>query len=466
VSASSLTIPCLDQLADLALWEAELVADPVVVESALMARLRSVPDRRAQRGLRHPLLVILVLAACATLVVGGDSVAAIWQWAARSPQDKLARIGARCDPLTGRFEVPSERTFRRVLADLDTDALDGATCGYAADVVRGTAPLPEVPRTPSPVEREERRAVQRAAEHPAPPGLLPAAAADGKALRGARTEQGRVFLVGAIGHESGVVLGQRQVAEKRGAGSAARDLPASLDVSGMVLTLDALHTTKKTARLITDELHAHYVLITKGNQPLARAAAQALLTGPDADWVETTHVDEDRGHGRTERRTIRTAPADDTLFPARPRSSARAATAETSTAPGPPKRSSSASPACPPSSPAPPTSTTTSAGTGRWKTGSTGSETSPSTRTTPRSEPVARPESWPVSATWASVRSAWQDEPTSPTPAAISSTTTTPSPSTASDQPLRSRTQWNNAGAVQEAGDALPARRLGEESNA
>jgi predicted transposase YbfD/YdcC len=169
--------------------------------------------------------------------------------------------------------------------------------------------------TPGPVEREERRAVQRAAEHPAPPGLLPAAAADGKALRGARTEQGRVFLVGAIGHESGVVLGQRQVADKRGEGSAARDLLASLDVSGMVLTLDALHTTKKTARLITDELHAHYVLITKGNQPLARAAAQALLTGPDADWVETTHVDEDRGHGRTERRTIRTAPADDTLFP-------------------------------------------------------------------------------------------------------------------------------------------------------
>lgn len=315
MSASSSTMPCLDQLADLALWEAELAADPVAVESALMARLRSVPDRRARRGLRHPLLVILVLAACATLVVGGDSVAALWQWAARAPQDTLARIGARRDPLTGRFEVPSERTFRRVLADLDTDALDGATCGYAADVVRGTAPLPDIARTPGPVEREERRAAQRAAEHPTPSGLLPAAAADGKALRGARTEQGRVFLVGAIGHESGVVLGQRQVADKRGEGLAARELLASLEVSGMVLTMDALHTTKRTARLITDELHAHYVLILKGNQPLARAVAQALLAGPDADWTQTTHTGEDRGHGRVERRTIRTAPADDTVFP-------------------------------------------------------------------------------------------------------------------------------------------------------
>jgi hypothetical protein len=49
--------------------------------SSLVSRLEQVPDRRARRGLRHPLLVILVLTACATLVVGNDSVAAIWQWA-------------------------------------------------------------------------------------------------------------------------------------------------------------------------------------------------------------------------------------------------------------------------------------------------------------------------------------------------------------------------------------------------
>jgi hypothetical protein len=57
------TIPCLDQLADLARWEAELAANPVAVESALMARLRSVPDRRTQRGLRHPLLALFLQAA-------------------------------------------------------------------------------------------------------------------------------------------------------------------------------------------------------------------------------------------------------------------------------------------------------------------------------------------------------------------------------------------------------------------
>ncbi|MEU7909414.1 hypothetical protein AB0B58_42115, partial [Actinoplanes sp. NPDC049118] len=53
----------------------------------------------------------------------------------------------RRNPLTGRYLVPSERTFRRVLAAVDGDALDTATCGYAADVVR-VAPRPR--RSPPP----------------------------------------------------------------------------------------------------------------------------------------------------------------------------------------------------------------------------------------------------------------------------------------------------------------------------
>jgi hypothetical protein len=124
VSSSSPISPVVDHLADLALWEAELaansvVADPLPMASSLLDRLRQVPDPRRLRGLRHPLLVILVLTACATLVVGNDSVTAIRQWAAGTPQDVLHRIGARFNPLLGRYTVPSERTFRRVLAGLD-----------------------------------------------------------------------------------------------------------------------------------------------------------------------------------------------------------------------------------------------------------------------------------------------------------------------------------------------------------
>jgi len=261
------------------------------------------------------LLVILVLTACATLVVGNDSVTAIRQWAAGTPQDVLHRLGARFNPFRGRYTVPSERTFRRVLAGLDGDALDTATCGYAADVVTGNAPAPVIAATEEPVEREQRRAARRAVTHPAPAGLLPAAAVDGKLLHGTRTPTGQVFLVAAITHHRAVILGQRQVPDKRGENTVIADLLTPLDVAGMMLTLDALHTTKKTARLITGPLNAHYLLILKGNQPLTHQAAQALLTGTDTEFADSMSVDDDRGHGRTERRTLRVAPCDDRLFP-------------------------------------------------------------------------------------------------------------------------------------------------------
>ncbi|MFV2024337.1 ISAs1 family transposase [Micromonospora sp. LOL_028] len=321
MTSSSLIDPVVDHLADMALWEAELAedvaaADPLQVVSPLVTRLAQVPDPRRLRGLRHPLLVILVLTACATLVAGNDSLAAIRQWAARTPQDVPHRLGARRNPLTGRYLVPSERTFRRVLAAVDGDALDTATCGYAADIVRGDAPVPQIPAAADePVEREQRRAVTRAVTHPAPAGLLPAVAVDGKLLHGTRTTSGQVFLAAAVTHDTGAVLGQRQVADKRGETTVTEDLLAPLDVAGLLLTLDALHTTKKTARLITGPLHAHYLLILKRNQPLALQAAQALLSGNDIEFADQTDIDSDRGHGRTERRTIRVAPCDDSLFP-------------------------------------------------------------------------------------------------------------------------------------------------------
>jgi hypothetical protein len=136
VSASSPAIPFLEQFADLALWEAELVADQVAVESALMAGLRSMPDRRAQRGLRHPLLAILVLAACTTLVVGG-----IWAVVGTVAPGQACPHPCHREPLTGRFEVSSEPTFGRVPADLDTDALGVR--------LRGGRHNPDSPRDPA-----------------------------------------------------------------------------------------------------------------------------------------------------------------------------------------------------------------------------------------------------------------------------------------------------------------------------
>ena len=128
--------------------------------------------------------------------------------AAGCPAPSRGPIPAVARPVHGaqRTHVPG------VLAGLDGDALDSAICGYAADVVRGDAPTPLIGAVDDePTEREQRRAATRAVTHPAPAGLLPAAAIDGKLLHGSRTPTGQVFLVAAVTHHSAVILGQRQV---------------------------------------------------------------------------------------------------------------------------------------------------------------------------------------------------------------------------------------------------------------
>jgi len=79
-------------------------------------------------------------------------------------------------------------------------------------------------------------------------------------------------------------------------------------VGGCVFTMDAAHTVRAHARLITSELPAHYVMIVKQN-------TKALYDKIDAlDWANASiaHETLDIGHGRRDKRTLRVrdAPAD------------------------------------------------------------------------------------------------------------------------------------------------------------
>lgn len=72
-----------------------------------------------------------------------------------------------------------------------------------------------------------------------------------------------------------------------------------LDLTGMVLTLDALHTQTQTAQQIIDA-GGHYVLTVKNNNPTLRAALE------DLPWKDVP-IDPATcfGHGRRETRTTR-----------------------------------------------------------------------------------------------------------------------------------------------------------------
>jgi hypothetical protein len=97
----------------------------------LLAYLASVPDQRAPRGCRHPLIAILAVAAAAVLA-GACSMTAIAEWAAEAPQPIRAALGARRDA-PGHYSVPTETTIRRTLGCLDPQALATAIGAWLCD---------------------------------------------------------------------------------------------------------------------------------------------------------------------------------------------------------------------------------------------------------------------------------------------------------------------------------------------
>jgi predicted transposase YbfD/YdcC len=77
----------------------------------------------------------------------------------------------------------------------------------------------------------------------------------------------------------------------------------------MVITLDALHAQQDAARLITQDHRSHYIMFVKANQPSLLAQVTAALAGTDTQFAGASWSQEGKGHGRRERRSIRTAPA-------------------------------------------------------------------------------------------------------------------------------------------------------------
>ncbi len=76
---------------------------------------------------------------------------------------------------------------------------------------------------------------------------------DGKDIRGAskQTGEGRRMMVAAAGHGTGMALRQVEVDAKSNEIPAVRELSGSLDVTGRIVTVDAMHARhyiERTAR--------------------------------------------------------------------------------------------------------------------------------------------------------------------------------------------------------------------------
>jgi predicted transposase YbfD/YdcC len=266
-------------------------------------RLEALPDPRSAQGRIYPLACLIAVAVCAFTAAGNDRFTAVGQWIRRASQEDLARLRAPWDPLAGVYRAPDEKTIRVVLDRLDPRALTRALLGPRQRRRPGCPPSPSVRDY-----RARRAALQAQA---LARGRLPAVAVDGKTSRGARRADGtRVHLLGAAEH-GGRLLDHLEVDVKHNETTHFSALLAPLDLAGVVVTFDALHTVRANLDWLAGEKKAHYIAVVKKNQPLLYARLKAL------PWrqVPPGACTRGTGHGRTETRTLKSTHVSRLDFP-------------------------------------------------------------------------------------------------------------------------------------------------------
>jgi hypothetical protein len=109
-----------------------------------------------------------------------------------------------------------------------------------------------------------------------------------------------MHLLACMDHATRAVLAQQQVGGAPEEVPGVRSLLAGLDLAGVVVTADALHTHADAAELLVAGKQAHYLLTVKANQPTLLAGLQRL------PWQRVPVADRtcDCGHGRIEQRTL------------------------------------------------------------------------------------------------------------------------------------------------------------------
>jgi len=239
---------------------------PLEGEGGLFSILGTIPDPRKAHGIRHGIQSILAIAVCAVLA-GARSFIAIAEWAEDQSQEILEQLGSQ------RAQPPCESTIRRVLQRVDAEDLDRRMGAWMAQQV----------------------SLQESA-----------LSLDGKTLCGSRNgEQGAVHLLSAIVHGHGTVVAQVEVGEKTNEIPCVKPLLADLDIRGTVVTADALHTQRETARHLVEDKGADYVFTVKDNQPTLRQDIETL----HLDATPPQHTTIDKAHGRIEQRDIWTSTA-------------------------------------------------------------------------------------------------------------------------------------------------------------
>jgi len=244
---------------------------------ALVERLQTIVDPRRQcANLKHPLVDLIVLGFCGVLA-GCEDFVEIAEWAT----EHAAVLGTFLELPHG---IPSHDTFNRVFAVLQPSTLQEVLLPWLL----------------------ERRGLPGEWIH-----------LDGKTLRGTRCKRQKLkalHVVSAWAGQTGLTLGQVAVDTKSNEITALPELLKLLDLQDKTVTIDAIGCQKEIAQTIVDS-GGDYVLAVKANQPtlhpeLQEAFAQAPAPPLRSSRRTTTC---EKGHGRSEQRTVQVLPAQDSL---------------------------------------------------------------------------------------------------------------------------------------------------------
>ena len=238
------------------------------VPSSFQDHFVSLTDPRSSHApnQRHELLDILVIAVCA-VICGADGWEDLEEYG-KAQADWFAEV------LDLPHGIPGHDTFRRVLSRLDPDEL--AQC-----FLSWTAALSDLSG-----------------------GDI--VAIDGKTLRRSydrRSAKAAIHMVSAWATYNRVVLGQLKTEEKSNEITAIPELLKVLDVSGCIVTIDAMGCQKAIAEQIVEQ-EAEYVLALKQNHGTLYAAvvqqfAEAHHTPSEKSTLQAYETEEQR-HGRVE----------------------------------------------------------------------------------------------------------------------------------------------------------------------
>lgn len=225
-----------------------------------------VKDPRVERTKRHKLVDIILIAICG-VICGADS----WVDIEMFGKAKKEWLKTFLELPNG---IPSHDTFGRVFAAINPEEFEKSFMEWVQAI------------------------------HELTQGQV--IAIDGKQLRGSQDSAAgkhAIYMVSAWASESQLVLGQRKVDDKSNEITAIPKLLKLLEISGCIVTIDAIGTQTQIAKAILDQ-HGDYLLAVKENQGHLYADIQDLFEQDraynfkDAPYGYAKTVNKD--HGRIE----------------------------------------------------------------------------------------------------------------------------------------------------------------------